>query len=121
MHSPRPDAPTEPHQEGVTEVRFDVSISMSNHSRLIVWPLCDRAADRTSHPNLAWSVRELLGGCASGTDILPPPAPFTPVPVDFTHAWKAGTHPFTGAAVIDIDGDGFRVVQLGAQATTVVR
>jgi len=48
----------------------------------------------------------LLSGCASRTDALPPPAPFTPVPAEFTHVWKKGTHPFTGAAVIDIDGDG---------------
>lgn len=48
----------------------------------------------------------LLGGCASRTDALPPPAPFTEIPVEFTHVWKKNTHPFTGAAVIDIDGDG---------------
>lgn len=47
----------------------------------------------------------LLGGCASQTDRFAS-SPFTPVPVEFTHAWKQGTHPFTGAAVIDIDGDG---------------
>ncbi|HYQ72823.1 MAG TPA: VCBS repeat-containing protein, partial [Gammaproteobacteria bacterium] len=29
-----------------------------------------------------------------------------PVPVEFTHEWDKVTHPFTGAAVIDIDGDG---------------
>jgi hypothetical protein len=48
----------------------------------------------------------VLGGCASSTAVLPPPAPFTPVSADFAHVWKKGTHPFTGAAVIDIDGDG---------------
>lgn len=34
------------------------------------------------------------------------PTPFTPVPSAFTHVWTKGTHPFTGAAVIDINGDG---------------
>lgn len=48
----------------------------------------------------------LLSGCASPSGILPPPAPFTPVQSDFTHVWTKGTHPFTGASVIDIDGDG---------------
>lgn len=48
----------------------------------------------------------LLSGCAARSGILPPPTPFTPVPVDFTHVWKKGSHPFTGASVIDIDGDG---------------
>lgn len=48
----------------------------------------------------------LLSGCASGSTTLSPPTPFTQVPVDFTHVWTKGTHPFTGAAVIDIDGDG---------------
>jgi enediyne biosynthesis protein E4 len=47
-----------------------------------------------------------LGGCVSESAILPPPIPFTPIPVDFTHVWTKGSHPFTGAAVIDIDGDG---------------
>lgn len=48
----------------------------------------------------------LLSACTARSGILPPPTPFTPVPVDFTHVWKKGSHPFTGAAVIDIDGDG---------------
>lgn len=48
----------------------------------------------------------LIGGCAPGAAVLPAPAPFTPVPVDFTHTWTKGTHPFTGGAVIDLDGDG---------------
>lgn len=48
----------------------------------------------------------LLSGCTARSGILSPPTPFTPVPADFTHAWKKGSHPFTGAAVIDIDGDG---------------
>lgn len=48
----------------------------------------------------------VLSGCASRSTTLSPPTPFTPVPADFTHTWAKGTHPFTGAAVIDIDGDG---------------
>jgi hypothetical protein len=48
----------------------------------------------------------LLSNCAAQSGFLPPPTPFTPVPSDFTHVWKKGSHPFTGAAVIDIDGDG---------------
>ncbi|MDR4468688.1 MAG: hypothetical protein MRJ68_10370 [Nitrospira sp.] len=38
---------------------------------------------------------------------------FTPVPTDFTHVWTKGTHPFTGASVIDIDGDGTFEVFVG--------
>ena len=33
-------------------------------------------------------------------------APFKPVQAEFTHVWDHATHPFTGAAVIDVDGDG---------------
>jgi len=33
------------------------------------------------------------------------PAAFVPVPVGFVHEWDKATHPFTGAAVIDVDGD----------------
>ncbi|NOS77747.1 MAG: CRTAC1 family protein [Nitrospira sp.] len=48
----------------------------------------------------------LLSGCASRSASLAEPEPLTQIPADFTHVWKKGTHPFTGAAVIDIDGDG---------------
>jgi len=48
----------------------------------------------------------LLSGCTSQNASFTSPAPFTPVPVEFTHVWNQATHPFTGAAVIDIDGDG---------------
>ncbi len=48
----------------------------------------------------------LLSGCASQSAALSVPEPFTPVPADFTHIWTKGTHPFTGASVIDIEGDG---------------
>ena len=58
----------------------------------------------------------LLSGCASGSTTLSPPTPFTPVPVDFTHTWTKGTHPFTGAAVIDIDGDGTFEIFVGGGA-----
>lgn len=58
----------------------------------------------------------LFSGCASRSAVLPPPTPFTPVPVDFTHTWTKGTHPFTGAAVIDVDSDGrFEVFVGGGQ------
>lgn len=48
----------------------------------------------------------LLGACASQTGDAAAPAPFKPVPAAFTHAWNKATHPFSGAAVIDVDGDG---------------
>ena len=48
----------------------------------------------------------LLDGCAPHPNDPMPPARFTPVPCEFTHAWDRTKHPFTGAAVIDIDGDG---------------
>jgi hypothetical protein len=47
----------------------------------------------------------LLGSCAKHEN-LTVSAPFKPVPVAFTHVWNEATHPFTGAAVIDVDGDG---------------
>lgn len=55
----------------------------------------------------------VLSGCASRSTTLPPPTPFTPVPVDFTHTWAKGSHPFTGGSVIDIDGDGTFEVFVG--------
>ena len=58
----------------------------------------------------------VLSGCAAPPSTIPPPTPFTPVPVDFTHTWVKGTHPFTGAAVIDIDGDGRFEVFVGGGA-----
>lgn len=48
----------------------------------------------------------LISGCALQTSVPSPSTPFTPVQVEFTHVWGKGTHPFSGAAVIDIDGDG---------------
>ncbi|MGB8328824.1 MAG: CRTAC1 family protein [Polyangiales bacterium] len=45
-------------------------------------------------------------GCSAHPDSAMPPAAFTPVPSEFTHAWDKTKHPFTGAAVIDVDGDG---------------
>ncbi|MBH0207960.1 MAG: CRTAC1 family protein [Nitrospira sp.] len=55
----------------------------------------------------------LSSGCVSRSMTLPPPTPFTPVPVDFTHTWAEGAHPFTGAAVIDVEGDGTFEVFVG--------
>ena len=48
----------------------------------------------------------MLSGCASQSATFPGAEPFTQIPADFTHVWTKGTHPFTGASVIDIDGDG---------------
>lgn len=75
-----------------------------------------------SHPTRCWGMLSLmaglllLSGCASGSMTHSLPAPFTPVPVDFTHVWAKGTHPFTGAAVIDIDGDGAFEIFIGGGA-----
>jgi hypothetical protein len=55
----------------------------------------------------------LLSSCVSRSATLTPPSAFAPVPVDFTHTWTKGTHPFTGAAVIDVDGDGTFEVFVG--------
>lgn len=55
----------------------------------------------------------LFSGCASQSATLSVPEPFTPVPADFTHVWTKGTHPFTGASVIDIDGDGTFEIFIG--------
>ena len=48
----------------------------------------------------------LLGACASQAASLTSSEPFKQVPVEFVHIWDQATHPFTGAAVIDVDGDG---------------
>lgn len=48
----------------------------------------------------------LLSGCMSQPNSFASSPRFTPVPVDFRHVWNRATHPFSGAAVIDIDGDG---------------
>lgn len=58
----------------------------------------------------------LLSGCAAPLASLSPPSPFTPVPVDFTHIWAKDSHPFTGAAVIDVDGDGKFEIFVGGGA-----
>lgn len=69
------------------------------------------AAARSTHKTVCLTVGLavslfMLGGCASRSAGLSDPEPFTQIPADFTHAWTKGTHPFTGAAVIDVDGDG---------------
>ena len=38
---------------------------------------------------------------------------FQPIDIDFPHVWDKSEHPFTGAAVIDIDGDGIWEVFIG--------
>ncbi|MFT5422037.1 MAG: hypothetical protein ACI9D5_002804 [Candidatus Endobugula sp.] len=55
----------------------------------------------------------LLAGCSSVADNLPVSAAFSSVPVNFTHEWDHVTHPFTGAAVIDIDNDGKLEIFIG--------
>ena len=41
---------------------------------------------------------------------------FTPIPGEFVHTWNTDTHPFPGAAVIDVEGDGrFEVFVGGGQ------
>ncbi len=66
-----------------------------------------RSADRNMFGKglLVLSI-SLSSGCTWQHSLLALPSPFTPVPVDFTHVWKRTTHPFSGAAVIDIEGDG---------------
>ncbi|MGE0644403.1 MAG: CRTAC1 family protein [Nitrospira sp.] len=54
-----------------------------------------------------------LNGCAPQATALSVLEPFTQVPADFTHVWTKGTHPFTGASVIDINGDGTFEVFVG--------
>ncbi len=54
----------------------------------------------------------LVSGCvptfeSSHTTAAPVAAvPFKEIPTAFTHVWSEPSHPFTGAAVIDVDGDG---------------
>ncbi len=48
----------------------------------------------------------MVDGCTGHPETPMHPAAFTPVPSEFTHVWDKTKHPFTGAAVIDIDGDG---------------
>ncbi len=38
---------------------------------------------------------------------------FQEIPTPFTHVWEEPSHPFSGAAVIDVDGDGRHEVFLG--------
>lgn len=48
----------------------------------------------------------LSGGCDPDTGSKDLPPAFKAVPVEFVHKWNGETHPFTGAAVIDVNGDG---------------
>ena len=50
----------------------------------------------------------VFGGCSTGT-----PPLFTALDTPHVHIWDKKTHPFTGAAVIDVDGDGQFEVFLG--------
>ena len=49
-----------------------------------------------------------LAGCENGPSVSSHPSatPFLEIPSGFTHQWSEPSHPFTGAAVIDVDGDG---------------
>jgi len=55
----------------------------------------------------------LLGVFYPEKESLGSSAPFKPVPAGFVHSWNHLTHPFTGAAAIDIDGDGKFEVFIG--------
>ncbi|MDG9669820.1 CRTAC1 family protein [Hahella sp. CR1] len=61
----------------------------------------------------------LLTGCAASLeDVREAPAslqlsPFTEVKTDFVHHWTQKVHPFSGAAVLDIDGDGKEEIFVG--------
>jgi len=61
----------------------------------------------------------LLGLGASGCTTSGPEVPpvsvqgFTAVPAPFVHQWDDQSHPFTGAAAIDIDGDNLNEVFVG--------
>jgi hypothetical protein len=62
-----------------------------------------------------------LAGCSSVAGNFPVSTAFTSVPVDFIHVWDHETHPFTGAAVIDIDNDGkFEIFIGGGQGQSDV-
>ena len=52
-------------------------------------------------------------GCSPGPDQGQAASTFASVPVDFSHQWDETVHPFSGAAVIDIDGDGAMEVFVG--------
>ncbi len=49
-----------------------------------------------------------LAGCENGPTVNSHPSatPFMEIPTSFTHQWLEPSHPFTGASVIDVDGDG---------------
>ncbi len=49
-----------------------------------------------------------LAGCENGPSVSSHPSatPFMEIPSAFVHQWSEPSHPFTGAAVIDVDGDG---------------
>ena len=52
-------------------------------------------------------------GCAGPQNEFVDLAPFEEIPVAYQHEWDESVHPFTGAAVIDIDGDGKDEVFVG--------
>jgi hypothetical protein len=56
------------------------------------------------------------GACAVDTPGMADISAFEPVPLELQHQWDDSVHPFTGAAVIDTDGDGrFEVFVSGSQ------
>ena len=56
-----------------------------------------------------------LAACETGPRLKDASAltPFKAIPADFTHVWVEPSHPFTGAAAIDVDGDGRDEVFVG--------
>ena len=52
-------------------------------------------------------------GCASDTTNLKNVSRFEEIPVAFEHKWDESTHPFSGAAVIDVNSDGKMEIFVG--------
>ncbi len=67
-----------------------------------------------------WPLRTLFAGavllntaCATDLHGFDSITPFEEVTSDFTHNWDETVHPFSGAAVLDVDGDGRMEVFVG--------
>ena len=63
----------------------------------------------------------MLSGCASQSATFPGAEPFTQVTADFTHMWTKGTHPFTGASVIERATSSQLAGSASVSATTAAR
>lgn len=55
----------------------------------------------------------LISACATDSQGFDAETPFEEIPVSFSHNWDETTHPFSGAAVIDVNGDGRMEVFVG--------